>query len=121
MDEVNEIDLLTGELFNVRELKKVLSQNHFNVALAPVIIHHSSCDSTATPRVPPVKGCNSNSAATNLDSLPSRLGSPPPPPPPPPLLLSEEDTAADRDARRVDTGHTRTVCSGTIADPFFFV
>lgn len=36
------------------------------------------------------------------------------------FLLSMEGTAADRDARRVDTGHTRTVCSGTIADPFFF-
>lgn len=33
---------------------------------------------------------------------------------------SVEGTAADRDARRVDTRHTRTVCSGTIADPFFF-
>lgn len=32
-----------------------------------------------------------------------------------------EGTAADRGARRVDTGHTRTVCSGTIADPFFHV
>lgn len=35
------------------------------------------------------------------------------------FYFSVEGTAADRVARRVDTGHTRTVCSGTIADPFF--
>lgn len=77
-------------------------------AIRGATIPHSHGEAVSRP-----SKSNPNSDATNLNSSPSRLRSPPPP-------LSMEGTAADRDARRVDTGHTRAVCSGTIGPLFFF-